>query len=323
MALGPWAQVVEGASVGQNLGGDESIVDQYVKNPAGYPICKAGMDYSHIWNPNLPAARTIFRSNKAIIEIGMYTLGGQYTGEEVVKQIRRFEDNGFKVCGVFLYREEWLKGGMNSPCPDDWRILSEDEIHTVREAINRAHLRDKDIKLIQLLGAGAPMGQSGPKAQASKDFTQLSEKIKTFLKDNFDGVGTECHIGMEQHASKASRLDSMVAISKWAKDNDKIALLFMGGMPQSYTDLAAAKETYNYLWTNMANVGVDKKSPHLIYWRQAARPGDEVPESKNTLTQQQAWLIGQVHSSSTPAGNPSTSPGSGNNFDALFHKPGQ
>jgi hypothetical protein len=265
------------------VGGNPSVAAQYLDQPDSYPVSKAGMDYSHIWRPGQPGALGIFDTKKAFIEIGMYQLGGHYTGDEVVKKLTEFEKAGFQPYGVFLYREEWLKGGHAGVFPEDQRLLSPTEIAAIRHAIAVSDLKNKDVKLVQLLGA-----------RDSKDFYEMSDAVQDFLLKNFDGVGTECHVNMENLPDQRSRLVSMAAIAKWTRDHGKIGFVFVGGLPPTYEHLTQAEHTYEYIWQLMAKAGVPKNSPNLIYFRQAARPGKEVPESEPSLTQQQAWLIKQV-----------------------------
>ena len=124
----------------------------------------------------------------------------------------------------------------------------------------------------------------------------VAAAARLFRENGFDGVGIECHTG--DAGAKGSdgpqTLDCMAQVTKWAKDHNKNALIFMGGSPGSYTTPDMTKQAYTYLWDKMTALGVDKTDANLIYYRQGARPGTQLPEDGNTLTSQVKWLIENV-----------------------------
>ncbi len=286
------ASTMHAATIAFRLGGDAAGLVDYKNNPESFPVCKSGTTYMHFDGTPPLAGNHLFDTGQALVEIGMYTVGGQYSGTEVVNRIRTYEGRGWNVFGVFLYREDWLNGTPIGDYPVDWRILSTNEIANIRNAIATASppLQCRDtVKLIQLLGGASSASVVG----GADAFPVMSEEVKNHLK-LFDGLGLECHINDEKNA-RIGVLDAMAAISQWAADNGKQALIFMGGGPPTYEDLPASQQTYQYLWSKMLAAGVDYRADHLIYFRQGARDGKHVPESApDTLTHQQRWVINTI-----------------------------
>ena len=279
------------ASIAYRLGGDDALLSQYRDQPNSYPTCKAATDYLHFDGALQPWKSSLFKTNKALIEVGSYGTGASFNGSEVVKRIRNYEGSGWNVFGVFLYRENWLAGDVGGPYPQDRRILSQEELAKIRLAIATANppLKCKSsVKLIQLMG-GRVKGQRGD------SWMSFSRSLKEYLK-GFDGVGIECHIGDDNPVGdRQGTLKAMAEMAKWAQANRKAALVFMGGGPATYEDLSKAQLTYQYLWAQMTAAGVNPKADHIIYFRQAARAGKQTPENApNTLTHQQKWVISEL-----------------------------
>jgi hypothetical protein len=110
------------------------------------------------------------------------------------------------------------------------------------------------------------------------------------LLSQFDGLGVECHVGYETQAPDV--LTAMTDIAKWCATNNKMTFQFMGGGANTYSNLPATQQTYEYLWSLMLANGVNYRSNNIIYFRQGGRPGQMVPESNPaTLSHQEAWLI--------------------------------
>lgn len=284
------------AQVAMRLGQDAPIIDAYQNAPASYPTTKASLDFIHFDGTVTQAKNNLFTTNRSLVEIGMYTAGGSFTGQEVVAKIRGYEAANMTVYGVLLYREDWLPqiGGTGGPIEIDRRILSAAEVQNIRNAINNANppLQSTNVKLIQLLG-GRVAGQTGA------SWSQMTAARKASLGDLFDGVAIECHVGDEVATTNfpdgPATLAAMAQVTSWAKANSELALVFMGGLPATYENLPATQATFFKLWAHMNNVSVGKNAPHVIYFRQGARPGNHTPESaSNTLTHQMRWLINQV-----------------------------
>ncbi len=273
---------------------------QYSGFPDSYPVCKSKMDYMHYDGTPTPAMQNLFDTKTGWIEIGVYNVGGVFDGTKVLSRLRTYENSGMEVAGVFLYREDWLSTDTpGGAFPIDWRILSEDEIAAVRNAVATADppLRCKDtLKIIQLLGAGSGAWGAG----SASNFPIMSESEKEHLK-RFDGVGVECHIGDHETGERQGVITAMAAISRWTADNGKIAFVFMGGGASTYSDLPRTQRTYQYLWSEMLEVGVDYRADDIIYMRQGAWPaGKHTPESDfDTLTHQQRWVINVLATNGT------------------------
>ena len=82
------------ARVAMRIGSDPTILAQYENNRLSYPISKASMDYLHFDGSVTQVKNDLFATNRALIEVGMYTNGGSYTGAEVVSRIRGYEAGG-------------------------------------------------------------------------------------------------------------------------------------------------------------------------------------------------------------------------------------
>jgi hypothetical protein len=288
---------LQASTVALRLGTDDGLLGQYKENPNGFPACREGIDFLHFDSVPVKWKKELFRTNQALIEKGAYDKNSPgYTGDEVVERIASYEKHGWEVCGVFVYREEWLggkrDGGEAGPFAVDRRILSLKDLQNIRSAIARSKLKcRKTVRIIQLLG-GRTWGQRGD------SWTRMDDEVKRHLL-RFDGIGTECHIGdhvdTKQFPDGRATLQAMAEMTKWALDNRKIALVFMGGGPKTYENPKASQNTYQRLWDEMDRVGVKKNAGRIVYFRQGARDGKQVPESEsNTLTYQIKWLIEQV-----------------------------
>ena len=290
----------QAASVALRLGGDTSGLSDFKNNPTSFPVTKAGTVFMHFDGTPPLASDHLFDTSSAIIEIGMYTVGGAYyTGADVVSRIQSYENQGWTVNAVFLYREDWLNqtsGTLIGPYSNDWRILTPTDIANIRTALANSTLKCKNsVKLIQLLGSGSAWNENLGHAP---NFPTFPPDELAYLNANFDGLGVECHVGdydpnsFQDNAPRQGVLTAMAAIAKWTADRGKIGFVFMGGGPSTYTKLTPTQLTYEFLWTAMRNAGVDYRASNLIYLRQGARGGNMIPESAvDTLTHQQRWLI--------------------------------
>ncbi len=284
--------ILHSAQVAVRLGKDPLILAEY--GGTNYPVSKTRMNLVH-YDGDITVAKTNFFNTKtALIEIGVYENGGEFTGAEVVQKIRQYEAKNMRVAGVFVYREDWLPqiGGTGGPHAIDRRLLSNVEVQRIRNAISNGNLLSTNIKLIQLIG-GRVHGQRGD------SWSRMTPERKAVIAGLFDGVAIECHIGDEVATANfpdgPTTLIAMAEVTEWAKANSKQALVFMGGLPSTYQNLAATQVTYRKLWAHMNGKAVGKNAPHVIYFRQGARAGEHTPESAgNTLTHQMRWLINEV-----------------------------
>ena len=287
------AAVADAATVALRLTDKDGVIQDYYAHPDAFPVCKTQLDcitfctgVDKLVRPN---GQRLFNTKSAAIEVFRGAAKDRsFTGRETVDAIAAYETQGFEVKYVVVYREDWLVlNGPGGPWKQDIRILSAQELQNVRAALRASNLKSKNsVKVIQLLGAQKHGADSW--LEIIKD-----PKLMAHL-GNFDGVGVECHVGdFDGHRGKP--LECMAMIAKWAKDRQKNAFVFMGGGPSTYTTSAATRSTYQYLWDQMARLGVDKKDAHLLYYRQGARAGVQLPENGETLTGQIKWLIEQVH----------------------------
>lgn len=280
----------------------DGVLQQYYDQPDAFPVCRAKLDYITF---NLAPDKLIrkdgqrlFKTQEASIEI--FKGSGEkfrFTGDEVVKEIRAYEAAGLRVAMVIIYHENWLKlRGKGGPWKEDIRIIAPDELRRVREAIAKSDLKSRQtVKLVQLIGARVA-GHRGDSWNKVKENPALMRHL-----ENFDGIGIECHIGDHEASLKGKASDGpetlkcMADVARWSKEKDKTSLVFMGGGPPSYSRLIACQKTYAFLWKEMDRLQVNRKDPHLLYFRQGARPGNHLPESsKKSLTHQMKWLIEEV-----------------------------
>jgi len=286
----------------------DGILQQYQNNPGTYPVTQEKLSCIGFKGaPDdcvRPNGTRIFDTTRAV-HASFYgeNSDGSFTGNEVVKELRKYEDVGLTVDVLFIYREDWLHrdtGG--GPFEEDPRILSPQDLINVRSAIANSNLECKDtVQLIQLLRG------RGSWNKIKDDPTIMAHLL------NFEGLGLEFHVGDYSKADGIERLDDMALITKWTQDNNKIGFIFTGGTPATYELGARARATYNALWSRMTALGVDKKSDHLVYFRQGARSGVHVTEADESLSAQMAWLIGQVWTPYTvgPDPEPEIGPTSG------------
>ncbi|MDF7823434.1 hypothetical protein P4B35_05375 [Pontiellaceae bacterium B12227] len=299
------------AKVAFRLTVKDGVLQEYYDNPDSFPICREKLGYLSFSTRVDPCIRDdgerLFLTTEATAEI--FRGDGPnftFTGEETVRAIRSYEDQGFTLAYAIIYHEDWLQlGGPGGPYSEDIRILSPQELADVRAAIAASDLRSKDtVKIIQLLG-GRVAGHRGD------TWTQITNNPALMAHlQNFDGVGTECHVG--DHNPDVSdgpeTLDAMAQITQWCVQNGDIGFVFMGGAAGSYTQLASMRATYNYLWNEMDALGVAKDRTDLLYFRQGAREGTHLPENRASLTFQVAELIGKVEN---PLDGAPTEPTSG------------
>jgi len=313
----------------------DRILEQYEDYPGSYPVTQEKL--THITFSGAPHScvrsdgTRIFDTTFAAVESGSgeHAADISYTGNEIVGDIRRYEDVGLSVDHVVVYREDWLmRGTTGGPWAEDCRILAPQELANIRNAIANSNLKCKDtVKILQLLGPRVN-SETVKGNRGDTWFNCITNATLMAHLSNFDGIGTECHVGdysTEWESDGPATLDAMAAIAKWTQDNGKLAHVFMGGNYATYKQPVKARSTYTYLWNKMDELGVDIKSDHLIYFRQGARsknqvmdPGDPLerdhtPEDENTLTAQMKWLIENVwtpQGGTTPT-DPTSDPTSG------------
>jgi hypothetical protein len=286
----------EGAQIMMRVGADSTILNQYLNSPNSYPVCKSSMNYICLDQTLTSDKLGIFDTKDAFFVVGTYEVGKEFNAASTISRVRDYEAVNRNVAAIWMYRENWINGDTGGPFPVDRRILNQREIDDHRSAVANASpaLKCKDtVKLVQLMG-GRTFNQDGD------SWFRMSDEQKDYVAQ-FDGIGTECHIGDWDPAGIADgqrTLKAMADMTKWAQDNGKIAFVFMGGDPATYENLPSAQKTYHYLWAEMMAKGVDYKSDHITYFRQGARAGKHTPESAaDTLTHQQKWL---VESAGTP-----------------------
>jgi hypothetical protein len=288
----------DAAEVAFRLTKKDGVLQDYYDHPNDFPVCRDKLDYvsfSTGVDPLIrPDGQRLFYTQQATVEV-FKGAGKNYafTGKETVDAIAKYEAQGFLVKYAVVYREDWLfRKGEGGPWKEDVRILSEQELRSIRKAIAASNLKSKrSVELIQLLGARVQKHRGDTWYQIRRN-----RKLLKHL-GNFDGVGTECHTNDfdgEQIDDGPRTLDSMAMIAKWAKDNRKKALVFMGGTAASYRINRSTEASYEYLWNRMGQLKVDKTEDHLIYFRQGARAGTHLPEKGRSLTGQLKWLIEKV-----------------------------
>ncbi len=292
---------VDAARTAFRLNNDQALLDLYINNPDAFPVCKRSLSYMHFDSPVNKAKCRLFDTDGAFIEVGAYDpVNEGFSGKTLLKLmeiLRGYEAAGFAVHGVFLYREEWIKTdhpkAVGGPFDVDRRILSPTDIRNVRDAIAQSELECKEnLKIFQLLG-GRVKGQRGD------SWFFMDDEMKRYL-EQFDGIGTECHTVDSGNPKGRETLKAQAALAQWAREKNKECLVFMGGGGASYSDFSRQENTFNYLWNEMGNVGVDRRSPHLIYLRQGAHHlpqayAAHLPEhEENKLTYQVKWMIENV-----------------------------
>jgi len=267
----------------------DGILQQYQNNPGTYPVTQEKLSAIAFGGaPDdcvRPNGTRIFNTTFGALTSGTgENDDGTYSGNEVVRELRKYEDVGLMVDNVLIYREDWLyRNTGGGPFKEDPRILSNKDLTNVRSAIANSNLKSKNtVKIIQLLRG------RGSWNEIKNNPVILEHLLK------FDGIGLEFHVGDYSKDEGVERLEHMALITKWTQDNNKIGFIFTGGTPATYELPARARATYNALWKNMAALGVEKDSDHLIYFRQGARPGAHAPENENTLSAQIAELIENV-----------------------------
>jgi hypothetical protein len=295
----------EAARTAFRLNSDPDLIDYYINNPDDYPICKSSLDFMHFDSPVSSVKRRLFDTNSAFVEIGAYgrSNGGFSASKcaDAISLLRGYENAGFTVYGVFLYREEWLAvAGGGGPFDVDRRILSQSDINNFKSALAASTLKCKgSLKIFQLLGGRVKGELDTTRSDNGDSWDRMDAATKTYL-EQFDGVGTECHTVDAGNAPGRRTLEAQADMALWAKNKNKESLVFMGGGGASYKDFDTQAATFNYLWDEMDAVGLDKRSPHLIYLRQGAHRNavvydDHLPESDDTkLTYQVKWMIENV-----------------------------
>jgi hypothetical protein len=268
---------VQAAKIATRLHEDDG---QYSGFPDSYPVCKSKMDYMHYDGTPTLAKRNLFETKLGWIEIGVYAVGVQFNGSEVVNRIRPMRimawmSPGFRFTGKTGWRRiprvaSFRSIGASSLLPSSPRFA-------MRFATANPPLRCKNtVKLIQLLGSGSGAWGAG----SAQNFPTMTESVKEHL-TLFDGLGVECHIGDYETVDRRSVIVAMAAISKWANDNGKTTFVFMGGGAGTYENLPKTQLTFRYLWNEMFKLGVDYRGDRVVYFRQGAWPdGKHTPGSR-------------------------------------------
>jgi hypothetical protein len=266
----------------------------YRSYPDAFPVTKMDGD---MFMARIPVAQRVFDTAEACIAAPDNKVD-DYSISRFIGTVRDLESDGWHVSSAWIFREDAKHRPGAGEFEEDLRVLSATELTNLRAGIANSALRSKDVKLIQLMGGNNVGG-------VRKNWFELSDELRTHLL-SFDGIGTEMHVGdsdqgnEEQAARRILLLQEMAAITKWAKDNGKIALNFMGGNEATYSSLKATQHTYASLWREMLRLGVNYRAENLIYVRQGAHAdgdvgglaGKHVPESDfDSLTYQQQWVI--------------------------------
>jgi len=287
--------------IGLQLSGSDWVRNQYFDFPDSYPVCKTGTTHVALdqladgaWPRANNSAHNPFVTRKSVMNYGRYPTGENwennrlYSGNDVMFRIAYYDNRAWDVQGMFLFRETWQKTEGVDPdatWQQDKRIVSAEEMRRIHNAIGTSTLNCKNsVKLIQMLGGGTSSSKWTP-------FPQLPNAAKTHLANYFDGLCLELHIG--DYIKDPVAVDTMAEIAKWTAEQGQECIVFMGGTPRMYSNMARLQRTYHLLWQKMHAKGVNYWSPHIIYHRQGRyNVGLHTPESEiHTLSQQQKWLI--------------------------------
>lgn len=76
------SSLIQAANMATRLHEDDG---QYSGFPDSYPVCKSKMDYMHYDGTPTLAKRNLFETKLGWIEVGVYAVGVQFDGTEVVK----------------------------------------------------------------------------------------------------------------------------------------------------------------------------------------------------------------------------------------------
>jgi autotransporter-associated beta strand protein len=280
-----YGHAIPGAQTSMRIDG----ADDYRNNPDSFPGCKAG---NSLMMQYAPASQHLFNTVSAI-QVTPYNNPDPYPPGHFMNFIDAAEARGYNVAQAWVFREDWKHRPVGAgEYPEEWRVLSTSELTNIRNMLANSKRRSKNMKIIQLLGGGGSAGW----------FT-YSDDLRNHLLE-FDGLGIELHVGDSDNpnenvsAIRRNLLEEMADISKWAVDNGKVALTFMGGSEGSYSVLGATQHTYVTLWKEMQRLGVDYRGPSMSYIRQGAHSDDagsyagtHVPESDpDSLAYQQNWV---------------------------------
>jgi hypothetical protein len=245
-----------------------------------------------------------FVSTNAFIEYGRYPTGEDYSqrqlysGDDVKWEITSYDQRRWDVRKVMLYRETWIytgggQGDTNAFFPEDARIVSPEEMRRINNSLGRSNLRCKNqVKLYQLLGGGWT---------GINDFVMFEDlplAATLHLADYFDGIGIEGKV--TDYPARQDVLSNVAKIAKWTGEKGMECLVWIDGYPLWMTTPSRAQRTYHSLWRKMLNENVDYRSPHIVYFRQGGwSRGVHTPESGNSLTRQQSWLINVLKQNQT------------------------
>lgn len=263
----------------------------YVGGLSAFPTVSAQLDFLHTTPSNRhPNNKVIdsFATNRGLFET---ELNNDSPAEisRVINKLDTWSAMGYSPFALLVYDEDSALGrGEGGPFPEDRRIIPKSRIDLLRSAMNTAGYAH--VQVIQLLGANNQGGDT---------WFDLTPEIKEYLRDNFNGVGNEIHLNDFHHRRNA--LNAQAAMAKWAKDNHKIPLIFIGGGPISMADFNLyGKNSLNYLFDEMAAVGFNRRYAMAIYYYQGARPRscfDEIlPETNvNRTTGTVKWIMDKVY----------------------------
>ena len=234
-----------------------------------------------------------------------------------IKDAQSAESDGRNVFGFWVFREDaFLFGqydatgnfdpsyyGAYLPAfPDvDPRIPGPLEMQGWRNALAASNLKCKgSVKLILLMLEGTmhkllnpdPVNggiQTGGHLWNRTVTPARAAEVLAFIRDNFDGISEENHIG---HLAP----NDMAEYAKWSKDNGKAAFFFLGGADVFSTGLDFAQSDDENLFTDLQAAGVQPNDPNNIFFRQGGFQGiQQVPEdphnsNSTTVFSEVAWL---------------------------------
>ncbi len=262
--------------------------------PDSFPTTKMDCD---MLMTSVPVAQRVFGTAEACIA-APDNKTNDYSVARFMETAREMEANGWHISSAWIFREDAKHRPGSGEFEEDLRVLSATELANLRAGIANSALKSKDVKLIQLMGGNNVGGER-------KNWFELSAELRTHLL-SFDGIATEMHVGDSDQGNEGTAarrlllLQEMAAMTQWAKDNGKMALIFMGGNEATYSALKPTQHTYVSLWREMLRLGVNYRAENLIYVRQGAHAdgdigglaGKHVPESDfDTLAHQQQWVI--------------------------------
>lgn len=245
-----------------------------------------------------------------------------------LKSMTDAENSGRKVYGFWCFREDAFlfgrydtNGNYNAavygeylpPFPDiDPRIPGPKDVQNWRDQLAASDLNCKtNCKIILLLLQNTMTKLLHPEQLAGMmNGTNLWDKalptperaaeVLAYIRDNFDGVGEEVHIGFHEYSTNT--WDGMPPVSmanyaKWCKDNGKLAFMFLGGSYITFDKgLGFSRQSYELLFNYLATQGIAPNSTNIIYFRQGGfqainqLPEDIHDNSSAAAFSEVAWL---------------------------------